>query len=400
MRLVVSLTCAALLATATSAAAFDVTLVWTRVFNATGYRVYIRYDGSTSVRQVTSDGLSSTVATSVGGLPVGPTIAFSVASTDAAGGESPRSNELSLGYATVARAVDSDGDGLTDAEEDVNLNRQTDPGETNRTVADSDGDGASDGEERSLGIDPLDPDSDGDGTADGIDPCHDLDLDGFGMPGLGEAGCLPDNCPLVANPDQSDVDGDGTGEACDLCTNVDGGRDMINDTEILMKRVGTEPTPGNETLSLRADLELPGGSDFADLDPVRDGMRLAITNGRGLPLVDEFLPAEPLVSKRGGRGWALTGTGTRWKYVDNTGSPINGIRRVFVDRDRDSPAGGLKILVSGRRGNYPVAITDSPVNATVIFGDELAAEAGYCGETAFHDARCRFIRGGRILNCR
>ena len=49
------------------------------------------------------------------------------------------------------------------------------------------------------------PDSDCDGDSDAVDSDNDGDA-------LGDA---QDNCPVVANPDQSDSDGDGLGDACD-----------------------------------------------------------------------------------------------------------------------------------------------------------------------------------------
>lgn len=76
---------------------------------------------------------------------------------------------------------DSDGDGLTDQEEEA-LGTDPDDGDsdndgvddgdevedgTDPTLADSDGDRLSDGEERSRGLDPLNPDSDGDTYLDG-----------------------------------------------------------------------------------------------------------------------------------------------------------------------------------------------------------------------------------------
>ena len=61
----------------------------------------------------------------------------------------------------VAPDIDSDGDGLTNAEE---MTLGTKP-----MVADSDGDGLMDGDEARIGTDPLVADSDGDGFADGID---------------------------------------------------------------------------------------------------------------------------------------------------------------------------------------------------------------------------------------
>jgi hypothetical protein len=80
--------------------------------------------------------------------------------------------------------VDSDGDGLTDEEEDDLGTDPFDPdsdddgltdGEevalgTSPLLPDSDSDGITDGDEVALGTDPLDADSDDDGIIDGSDP--------------------------------------------------------------------------------------------------------------------------------------------------------------------------------------------------------------------------------------
>jgi nucleoside-specific outer membrane channel protein Tsx len=58
--------------------------------------------------------------------------------------------------------ADTDGDGLTDSQEEE---LGTDP-----ENPDTDGDGLTDGEEVELGTDPLNPDTDGDGIPDGSDP--------------------------------------------------------------------------------------------------------------------------------------------------------------------------------------------------------------------------------------
>ena len=76
--------------------------------------------------------------------------------------------------------VDSDGDGLTDAEEYA-LG-------TNPNLADSDGDGLNDFDEVTLGTSPTNSDSDGDGVSDadevanGTNPLSDLDADNDGIP--------------------------------------------------------------------------------------------------------------------------------------------------------------------------------------------------------------------------
>jgi len=65
-------------------------------------------------------------------------------------------------------------------------------------------------------------DADGDGKPDGFDNCpfvanrDQTDTDGDGV------GDACDNCPTVANPDQRDTDGDGKGDACDDDIDGDG----------------------------------------------------------------------------------------------------------------------------------------------------------------------------------
>ena len=80
--------------------------------------------------------------------------------------------------------------------------------------ADSDGDGVTDDEDNCPATPNADQaDGDGDGLGDACDTCPDdpdNDIDGDGV--CGDV----DNCPAVYNPGQEDSDGDGVGDACDI----------------------------------------------------------------------------------------------------------------------------------------------------------------------------------------
>lgn len=117
--------------------------------------------------------------------------------------------------------ADADGDGLTTLEEQA---AGTDP-----LDADSDDDGLLDGDELLIrGTDPLLADSDGDEHGDAVDICPltaDPDQGDALHPGGGGDACedfdgdghadVEDNCPDEANPDQADTDKDQVGDACD-----------------------------------------------------------------------------------------------------------------------------------------------------------------------------------------
>lgn len=154
--------------------AYLLDLAWRPVESATGYRLYVRFDGesrdlSLDVGAVTVNEAGEAVY-QLRSLPVGPTTYFSVASYDADGNDGPRSNELSIDYATAAAFSDSDRDGLTDAHEDADLDGVVDAGESDPRDADSDDDGLLDGEEvDEFGSSPIDADSDGDGFDDGAE---------------------------------------------------------------------------------------------------------------------------------------------------------------------------------------------------------------------------------------
>ncbi|KAB2964257.1 MAG: hypothetical protein F9K16_04695 [Thermoanaerobaculia bacterium] len=125
-------------------------------------------------------------------------------------------------------------------------------------------------------------DADGDGIADALDNCPmvanpdqtDTDLDGEGdacdadddADGLLDAA---DNCVFTANPDQSDVDGDGAGDACDADRDGDGvceGGILQAGCTAILDNCPAVPNPD------QFDLDGDGSGDACDADVDGDGV--------------------------------------------------------------------------------------------------------------------------------
>jgi len=175
---------------------------------------------------------------------------------------------ITSGHADSPFPGDVDGDGLLDAQEDINGNGIVDEGETDSYNADSDGGGESDGSEVRAGRDPLyqlddftfdqdndgltngeemelgteqsNPDTDNDGSPDGEDPFplnpdyqNDSDEDGLPDEFEEEQASLSQNDPSDA---QNDQDSDGVSNVEEFVqgtdiTNPDTDWDGTDDSE-------------------------------------------------------------------------------------------------------------------------------------------------------------------------
>ena len=169
-------------------------------------------------------------------------------------------------HPTGGGAPDSDGDGVTDR--DDNCPTVPNPGQE-----DTDGDGIGDACDEPVDSDedgvpdvddncpdtfnPDQADSDFDGIGDACDDFNNLDQDEDGVEDDA------DNCPAHPNPDQADLDGDGAGDACD--SDVDG--DGIDNTD------DNCPVTANAD---QADLDGDGIGDACDDDVDGDGVSNAV----------------------------------------------------------------------------------------------------------------------------
>lgn len=214
---VVATSLTVVLLTTTSSTAYDASVAWEPSAGAAAYALYVGYDTGDAtqsldvgLRGVGSDGL---VRVLVAELPLGPTVHFAVAARDGGGIESALSGWLSITYEQAAAVVDTDGDGLTDADEDKDLDRVVDPGETDPGNADSDADGVTDGAEVSTdGTDPLDPAAYCDATTGRCQPARDIWIAAAADPTAERRGTMTSDAAYTAG-DDDDAEADAlTGE--------------------------------------------------------------------------------------------------------------------------------------------------------------------------------------------
>ena len=232
---------------------------------------------------------------------------------------------------TTTSAVNPDTDfgGVSDGNEDHNLDGKLDDGETDPTAGqdaddgimdDADQDGISDGTEEHLGSDPNDADSDDDGLLDGEEPNFSDDSDGDG----------------TINLLDSDSDDDG------LFDGTEAGKDCANSaTDEGASQCVADADPGTTTSVLLADTDGGGVSDGEE-DANQNG---AVDSGERDPLN----PADdnPTTGEGGAGGMAgEAGSGGAGAETGEAGSGGEGIAG-----EANAGAGGETAGAGGTAGS-------------------------------------------------
>jgi len=153
--------------------------------------------------------------------------------------------------------TDADSDGLTGCDEDKNNNGELDEGETDPNNPDTDGDGVTDGEEERIGTKPDVCDTDEDGLSDGVELGNMQPEDVGGCHGLMAAGTNYGN-PYVMDPLNPDSDGDGV---------IDGeeeanGNGWVDPEETDPSIVDTDRDTFDDGVETRLDFDKDGLPDF------------------------------------------------------------------------------------------------------------------------------------------
>lgn len=191
---------------------------------------------------------------------------------------------------------DTDAGGVPDGAEDSNHNGRIDPGELNPNnpaddvpPVDTDGDGLTDAEEGTLGTNPRDADSDDDGVMDGAEPNPSSDTDGDGR----------------INPLDPDSDGDAILDGTELGVGI-----ADEDTDVSRGNFVPDADAANTTSAVSVD---------TDRGSVADGVEDTNHNGRVDP--GERNPLDPSDDLLDTDGDGITDDDEGTGDVDMDGTP-------------------------------------------------------------------------------
>jgi alpha-tubulin suppressor-like RCC1 family protein len=219
-----------------------------------------------------------------------------------------------------------------------------------------------------------------------------------GQLGEGRVGSVPQRTAgCVVGLGDSDAD-----RICDVADPCAGRRRFARSVgpTLTLRRVNTDPTRGDEAVSLRGRFVLPPGTSFADLDPLADGMRLTVVSPGGSE--GDFAFPAGSYGGSGTSGWQLSASGDRWRFRDATGAPgaASAASMTLWDESEGAERSLVALNAILRRVTLPVEAADLPLQAIVVLGDDEAGAAGLCVQTSFGPRTCAFDVEGDGVECR
>lgn len=229
---------------------------------------------------------------------------------------------------------------------------------------DSDGDGVADVTDNCPNIaNPDQSDKDGDGTGDECElpPAPDTDEDGIPD--------ATDNCPAVANPDQTDVDQNGVGDVCDVDTDNDGIPDVSDNC----------PNAANED---QADADQDGVGDVCE--PITSSPPVVKVLSNRSDLVSGGDALVEVISPEGISPNALSIT---LNGVDISNAFSTAVDGRFLGLVEGLALGDNVILASANGvTSQPTEIKNHPHGGSVLAGPQL--QPWTCRNSAATDEQC------------
>jgi hypothetical protein len=195
-------------------------------------------------------------------------------------------------------------------------------------------------------------------------------------------------CRVCAGADNAqNADGDRLSDGCDPCTDVDGLRDVVSRSKLIIKDDDVSPAPNRTNgIAYSVEYSLPDGTSFADFDPLSDGMRWRLATADARAMLDLSLPAGAFAGA-GTAGWIASGSGKKWRFRDRTDSSAKVRSLSIVDRSRKTPH-GVKLKLKAR--GFPVDLSGNevPLAVTTSLGGPSSWASGLCSEVSYAPAEC------------
>lgn len=169
----------------------------------------------------------------------------------------------------------------------------------------------------------------------------------------------------------------------------------VSKASLVVKKLDTPP--GDDTLTFKGELVVP--HPFAPaLDPVTAGIAVVIEDTAGARALDATVPGgayDPVTKV----GWQVARSGTSWKYLNKSVSPLAGITTLTIKDMSKKQPGLLQVKVIGKRGSYPVDTASLPLTGLLIL-DPPTAATGQCGVATFVGPTQGCTTDGKGVKCK